>query len=164
MRNYEVSDKFIAGNVIEKAEALELFLKENPEHEYKSETEKSLKALQEATPRPITFEELDFNFGERWIPPNIYSQYASYLFDTDTRIQYFNTRDEYVVKVAESNANIHTKFCVKGEFRGYDGVALMKHALHNTTLPKMIVVQRSRVLAFSGFRVWEFRVLEQILE
>jgi hypothetical protein len=31
INNYEVSDKFIAGNVIEKAEALEQYLKDNPE-------------------------------------------------------------------------------------------------------------------------------------
>jgi N12 class adenine-specific DNA methylase len=133
IRDYEISEKFIAGNVIEKAEALELFLKENPQSKYRLETESSLKALQDTTPRPITFEELDFNFGERWIPQNIYSKYATYLFDTDTNIQYSNTRDEYAVKASGTNANIYNKYCVRGDFRRYDGVALMKHALHNTT-------------------------------
>ncbi|MCL2413494.1 MAG: N-6 DNA methylase, partial [Bacteroidales bacterium] len=131
--NYEVSDKFIAGNVVEKSEALDRFLKNNPQNEYRFETEMSLKALQDAIPRPITFEELDFNFGERWIPQNIYSKYATYLFDVNTHIQYANTRDEYSVKADFVNANISDKYCVRGEFRRYDGVALMKHALHNTT-------------------------------
>jgi len=131
--NYEVSDKFIAGNVIEKTEALETYLKENPQCRYRFETEASLKALQDATPRPITFEELDFNFGERWIPQNVYSRYATYLFDVDTNIHYSDTRDEFSVKAAYSNANIYDKYCVRGEFRKYDGLALMKHALHNTT-------------------------------
>jgi N12 class adenine-specific DNA methylase len=133
IRDYEISDRFIAGNVVEKAEALERFIKDNPEHEYRYETENSLKALQDATPRPITFEELDFNFGERWIPQNIYSKYASYLFDVETNVNYSATRDDFSVKAAYSNANIYDKYCVRGEFRKYDGLNLMTHALHNTT-------------------------------
>ena len=133
IRDYEVSEKFIAGNVVEKAEALEQYLKDNPQSEYRFETAASLKALQDAIPRPITFEELDFNFGERWIPQNIYSKYATYLFDVDTNIHYSGTRDEYSVSASYGNANINDKYCVRGEFRRYDGVALMKHALHNTT-------------------------------
>ena len=31
----------------------------------------SLEALQKAVPSPILFDELDFNFGERWIPTGI---------------------------------------------------------------------------------------------
>ncbi|GHV54322.1 hypothetical protein FACS1894181_18220 [Bacteroidia bacterium] len=133
IRDYEISDKFIAGNVVEKAEALERFLNDNPRNEYRIETENSLKALKDATPRPITFDELDFNFGERWIPQNIYSKYASYLFDVEANINYSAVRDEYSVKSSHSNANIYDKYCVRGEFRKYDGLALMTHALHNTT-------------------------------
>jgi N12 class adenine-specific DNA methylase len=133
IRDYEISDRFIAGNVVEKAEALERFIKDNPEHEYRYETENSLKALKDAIPRPITFEELDFNFGERWIPQNIYSKYASCLFDVETNINYSATRDDFSVKAKYSNANIYDKYCVRGEFRKYDGLNLMTHALHNTT-------------------------------
>ncbi|GHT08982.1 DNA methylase [Bacteroidia bacterium] len=133
IRDYEISDKFIAGNVVEKAEALERFLTDNPEHENNYAVSESLKALRDATPRPITFDELDFNFGERWIPQNIYSKYASYLFDVETNVQYSATRDDFSVKAAYSNANIHDKYCVRGEFRKYDGMALMTHALHNTS-------------------------------
>ncbi|MDR3247020.1 MAG: DNA methylase [Prevotellaceae bacterium] len=131
--NYEVSDKFIAGNVIEKAGAIEKYLENNPQNENRLVVAESLKALQEATPRPITFEELDFNFGERWIPNGIYSRYASYLFDVETNIHYSSTRDEYAVKAEQHNANIDDKYCVHGESRSHDGLALMKHALHNTT-------------------------------
>ncbi|MDR0874153.1 MAG: N-6 DNA methylase [Prevotellaceae bacterium] len=133
IKEYEVSEKFIAGNVIEKAEAIERYLKKYPDYENKYAASESLKALQDATPRPITFDELDFNFGERWIPQNIYSKYASYLFNVDTNVQYSLTRDDFSVKAKSGNANINDKYCVKGEFRKYDGVALMTHALHNTS-------------------------------
>jgi hypothetical protein len=131
--NYETSDRFIAGNVIEKAEALEMYLKDHPQDENAYAVSESLKALQEATPRPITFEELDFNFGERWIPSGVYSRYAEYLFDVKTNVNYAPNSDEYSVKADYRSIAISDKYAVQGEFRKYDGVSLMKHALHNTT-------------------------------
>lgn len=127
--NFEITDRFIAGNVVEKAEKIEDWLKENPNNSLASE---SLLALKEAIPRPISFEELDFNFGERWIPEGVYSRYASYLFDTDVRISYSESLDDYSVKTNYRNANIYDKFAVKGQSRTYDGIALMTHALVNT--------------------------------
>lgn len=92
---YEIKDRFIAGNVVDKAERIEAWMTENPHGERERE---ALTALQEAAPRPITFDELDFNLGERWIPTGIYSAYASYLFDTDIRIGYSESMDDYAVK------------------------------------------------------------------
>ena len=127
--SYEIKDRFIAGNVVDKAERIEAWMAENPHGEREKE---ALAALQEATPRPITFDELDFNLGERWIPTGIYAAYASYLFDTDVRIGFSETMDEYSVKCSGRNAKISDQYCVKGYYRTYDGVALLKHALVNT--------------------------------
>ena len=87
-----IADKFIAGNVVEKADKIGDYLKTNPNNILSQE---SFKALQNAKPQPIPFEELDFNFGERWIPPHIYSQYASHLFKTET-----NTK-EHIISIAK---------------------------------------------------------------
>ena len=126
---YEIKDRFIAGNVVDKAERIEAWMAENPHGEKERE---ALTALQEAAPRPITFDELDFNLGERWIPTGIYSAYASYLFDTDIRIGYSESMDDYAVKCSMRNAKILDQFCVRGYYRTYDGIALLKHALVNT--------------------------------
>ncbi len=126
---YEIKDRFIAGNVVDKAERIEAWMAENPHGEREKE---ALAALQEAAPRPITFDELDFNLGERWIPTGIYSAYASYLFDTDIRIGYSESMDDYAVKCSMRNAKILDQFCVRGYYRTYDGIALLKHALVNT--------------------------------
>jgi N12 class adenine-specific DNA methylase len=131
--DYEVSDKFISGNVIEKAERIAHYLENNPQSDKNAIIAESLKAIQEAIPRPIGFDELDFNFGERWIPDGIYSKYATYLFGTETNIHYSSTRDEYAIKAHGGNANIWHKYAIQGEKRRYDGISLMKHALHNTT-------------------------------
>ena len=126
---YEVADKFISGNVIEKAERIESWLLEHPNHE---EARQSLAALHAATPTPIPFADLDFNLGERWIPPKVYGRFASEFFETEVGVFYHPNMDEYAVRCDRRNANIWHKYAVKGEFRKYDGINLLKHALHNT--------------------------------
>ena len=127
---YEIKDKFISGNVISKAEHVERYIENHPDHEAAKE---SLTALQEATPRPISFEDLDFNFGERWIPSGMYSKYASHLFDTNVSVHYAQSRDEYTLKADSKNIKIWDQYAVKSQSRTFDGIALMKHAMHNTS-------------------------------
>lgn len=127
---YEIKDKFISGNVLSKAEHVERYIENHPDYEAAKE---SLSALQEATPRPIPFEDLDFNFGERWIPTGMYAKYASYLFDTNVSVQYAQSRDEYSLKADSKNVKIWDQYAVKTQSRTFDGIALMKHALHNTS-------------------------------
>ena len=126
---YEVADKFISGNVIEKAERIESWLLDHPEHE---EAKQSLAALRAATPTPIPFADLDFNLGERWIPSKVYGRFASEFFGTDIGVSYHSNMDEYSIICDHKNANIWHKYAVQGEFRRYDGINLLKHALHNT--------------------------------
>lgn len=61
--SYEIKDRFIAGNVVEKMEKISRWVADNKGNGRMPEVEKSLEALQAAMPRPITFDELDFNFG-----------------------------------------------------------------------------------------------------
>ena len=126
---YEVADKFISGNVIEKAERIESWLLDHPDHE---EAKQSLAALRAATPTPIPFADLDFNLGERWIPSKVYGRFASEFFGTDIGVSYHSNMDEYSIVCDHKNANIWHKYAVQGEFRRYDGINLLKHALHNT--------------------------------
>ena len=126
---YEIADRFIAGNVIEKAERIEEWLKENPDHAIVRE---SLEALKASIPEPIAFEDLDFNFGERWIPTGVYSAYMSHLFNTQVCIVYSDSMDEYSAKCSMKTMAITDEYMVKGYYRHYDGMSLLKHALHNT--------------------------------
>ncbi|MDH6310056.1 N12 class adenine-specific DNA methylase/predicted RNA methylase [Dysgonomonas sp. PFB1-18] len=130
IQNYEVKDRFIAGNVVEKAEAIERYLQNHPDD---IPSQVSLKSLQEATPQPIRYEELDFNFGERWIGTPVYEDYITKLFETDVKIDYYASRDDFTVKADKSNMIINEKFAVQGESKLYTGIHLLKHALLNTT-------------------------------
>ena len=127
--NFESADRFIAGNVIEKAEQIQRYLNDNSSD---IQSQEALKTLQEAVPQPITFELLDFQLGERWLPTGIYSSYASYLFDTEVSVQYSSSMDDYDVRAKGYNANIWDKYAVRSQSRNYDGLALMEHALLNT--------------------------------
>ena len=129
---YEIRDRFIAGNVIEKAERIEAWIEDNSQNERMPEVKQALEALKEAEPQRITFEDLDFNFGERWIPTGVYAAYMSRLFDTEVKIAYSPTLDEFSVACSHKNFKIWDEFCVRGYYRSYDGMSLLKHALHNT--------------------------------
>ena len=126
---YEIADRFIAGNVIEKAERIEEWQKSHPDDTRVTE---SLTALKASCPEPIAFEDLDFNFGERWIPTGVYSAYMSHLFNTEVSIVYSDSMDEYSAKCSLKTMAITDEYVVKGYYRNYDGMNLLKHALHNT--------------------------------
>ena len=143
VENYEIKDRFIAGNVVAKAEAVKAWIDREEERikgfpgydgiePFIAMSQDSLKALEEARPRRIEFDELDFNFGERWIPTGIYSAYMSHLYETDIRIAYSSSMDEYSADAPRKNMKIWEEFCVRGYYRVYDGMSLLKHALHNT--------------------------------
>jgi N12 class adenine-specific DNA methylase len=82
-QEYEIAERWIAGNVVEKADDVRAYLENNPDD---TEAKESLTALEEARPKRIEFEELDFNLGERWIPTGIYARFASHLFDADVLV------------------------------------------------------------------------------
>ena len=143
VENYEIKDRFIAGNVVAKAEAVKAWIDREEERikgfpgydgiePFIAMSQDSLKALEEARPRRIEFDELDFNFGERWIPTGIYSAYMSHLYETDVKIAYSSSMDEYSCDARRKNMKIWEEFCVRGYYRVYDGMSLLKHALHNT--------------------------------
>ena len=118
------------GNVVAKAEYIGEYLQTHPDD---AESRVSLEALRKAAPVPIPFEELDFNFGERWIPAAVYSRYASWLFDTDVSVRYNASADEYNIRASELSPRIYNQYAVRSETRLFNGVALMRHAIHNTT-------------------------------
>ncbi|GAA0886535.1 N-6 DNA methylase [Sphingobacterium siyangense subsp. cladoniae] len=129
-KEYEISERWIAGNVVEKAGDMRTYIESNPTD---AEAKVSLSVLEEARPRRIEFEELDFNLGERWIPTGIYARFASHLFDADVLIHYSESADDFSVKCDQKNVHIWDKYAVKAESRTFDGIALLKHALVNTT-------------------------------
>ena len=131
VKEYEIADNFISGNVIRKAEWIEDYLSDNPDDEA---SRKSLGALKAAFPAPITFDELDFNLGERWIDTSVYKNFVQHLFELYERptITYTESIDTYDILIRERNANITETYYVRGKNSSCNGVELLRHALHNT--------------------------------
>ncbi|MFH6936047.1 Eco57I restriction-modification methylase domain-containing protein [Flavobacterium sp. FlaQc-30] len=160
-KEYEISERWIAGNVVEKAQDIKAYLENNPED---SQAKASLAILEESRPRRIEFEELDFNLGERWIPTELYARFASNLFDADVHVNYSESSDDFSVKCHQGNMNIWEKYAVKSESRTFDGIALLKHALVNTTpdITKKIMVgdQEAKVRDIEAIQIANSKIDE----
>jgi len=102
-------------------------------HPDNGEARISLEALAAVASHAHTFEDLDFNFGERWIPAGVYSRYASWLFDTDVSVCYTASKRRVQHQGRHDLSTHHEPvFGAFGE-RIFNGIALMRHAIHNTT-------------------------------
>ena len=168
---YEIKAKFISGNVIEKLEAVRAkFPKVAQVLDGVKDADGKLpvlvvpeemrilhamRALQDAVPTPIPFEDLDFNLGERWIDCSLYAQFGSDFFSmpeeaeesywngkVKMKVQYNALLDQFAVSVSRRNEKIYSQYSVQSEAtKSLDGVELFIHALHNTC-PKMQKYQR----------------------
>lgn len=87
-RDYEEDTRMLCGNVYSKIKSFKDELEFMETNYMQSEEDKrlmaatrlTLAALENAKPRPIPFEELDFNLGERWIPSDYYNRFADWVF------------------------------------------------------------------------------------
>lgn len=144
-QKYDISERFLAGDVLEKAESVEHYLAEHPNDEAANV---SLTALRDVAPRPIPFDEIDFNLGERWLPTGMFKQYARFLFNADVEVTYSLRIDQFSVSCNRPiTPQITDQYCIRGKSKSYNGIALFQHALHNTTpdITKTIYVDGEEV-------------------
>lgn len=154
---YEIAAKFISGDVVEKAKEIRTAygIDEEDASDGKGEQTKtidprvtrSLRALEDAVPTPIPFEELDFNLGERWISCDLYSRFGSEFFSVDgstnerdhvnVDVKYDSIIDQFSASADGAwNEKIHTQYAVSSECSDVDGIDLFIHALQDTC-PKL---------------------------
>lgn len=146
---YEIAAQFISGNVIEKLDKIKHHCVETNEM-----VNRSIKALEDAIPTPIPFEDLDFNLGERWVDAKVYGDFASDFFSmpetgkiwnsgrTEVTVKYEPLLDQYAASCSRNNEKIWSQYRVRSEASNeLDGMDLLIHALHNTT-PKMMRYKR----------------------
>ena len=124
---WEHRGKFIAGNVIAKCKEIISYLPDLTDRE-KKHTEAAVKALEEATPETILYEELDINMGERWIEPKLYADFATELFKVETSVIYLDVNDTYLVRLQGYSAIAYNSYTT-GNCNGED---LFTHALYDT--------------------------------
>ncbi|MFC4872128.1 helicase-related protein [Negadavirga shengliensis] len=128
---WETADSYLSGNVLEKLKTAEKAADKKPDNLHLQE---SLKAISDVQPAPIPFELLDFNLGERWIPEEYYTKFASHLFDTQTPVKYFPSLDTFRAIPQGRNIKIWREFAVTPRNgKTMYGNSILEHALENTT-------------------------------
>ena len=136
--SYEISSKALSGNVYDKLayvnDAIELAQEHADDPKIVPALQETKAALEQSLPQQIAFDDIGLQFGERWIPTEYYEEYVGKLFDTKMEIHYAEHIDEYSIKAENRyNLKIREEYCVRGEYKDYDGMALLQHAFHDTT-------------------------------
>ena len=136
--DYEISSKVLSGNIYEKLayvdDALELAKEHADDPTIVPQLQETKEALEKTLPQQIAFDDIGLQFGERWIPTEYYEDYIGKLFDSKMEIHYAEHIDEYSLKAENRyNLKIREEYCVRGEYKDYDGMALLSHAFHDTT-------------------------------
>ncbi|WP_299568430.1 helicase-related protein [uncultured Pedobacter sp.] len=128
--SWQTADAYLSGNVVEKLRAAEEAFAVQPDNQQYA---RSLKAIKEVQPEHISFDMLDFNLGERWIPLSYYERFASDLFDLEVSVDYFSSIDSFKVKGA-TNIKVSNEYAITPkQGNRMNGYTLMEHALENTT-------------------------------
>ena len=140
--HYQIAAKVLSGNIYEKIDEIESAIRERSSHPDETDQkydvvgklEETKAALVSVIPTQIAFDDIGLQFGERWISTEYYKEYISKLFDTDIEIHYAEHIDEYSIKADNRyNLKIREEYCIHGEYKDYDGMALLQHAFHDTT-------------------------------
>ncbi|MDB5087872.1 MAG: hypothetical protein JWR09_1866, partial [Mucilaginibacter sp.] len=129
--NWETTDNYLSGNVVQKLNTAERLALEEPQN---LQFARSLAAIRRVQPERIPFERLDFNLGERWVPIDYYQRFATDLFKLDTKINYLVSVDDYKVSYGKKGNTItNEEFLVSPkESNKITGHTLMEYALLNT--------------------------------
>lgn len=124
---WEHRGRFIGGDIVTKLHEVSdmLPLLDDRKRAY---AEISAKAISEALPEPVPYEELDINMGERWIDPKIYASFASYLFGVDAELMYFDINDTYLLRLTGYSAVAYNTYSV----RNCNGEDMFVYALQDT--------------------------------
>lgn len=124
---WEHSGSMLSGNVYRKIAEIKPYLTTRPERAH--DIQNTLNALEEVKPKPIPFNELDFNLGERWIPQELYSGFASELFGVETAITYTSASDSFLVKMKEYSSAANSLYGINYQMNAEE---IMNNALQNT--------------------------------
>jgi N12 class adenine-specific DNA methylase len=129
---WETTDSYLSGNVVSKLKIAEQFAASEPGN---LQFARSLAAIRRVQPERIPFERLDFNLGERWMPVEFYSRFATDLFKLDTKVSFFNSIDTYKVSYGKKgNTVTDAEFAVTPkESHRVTGRVLLEYALLNTS-------------------------------
>lgn len=134
----------INGDVITKRKSIEAIIAESQDqyptgsYLYKA-AQDTIAALQEATPKPIPYDDIDIQLGVRWLPTDYFARFAQYIFHGGApKITYISASDLFIVKEAIYQAND-------------EGSHFGKYAVHCTACGRR----------YSGYEIFEFALIDK---
>jgi len=92
---YEESDRWLTGNVVEKAREARNHLDHYKNGE-RQDAERAITALEAARPVQITFDDIDSQFGARWIPCKYYEDFVYHISGTTREEDRYNMVQIYL--------------------------------------------------------------------
>ncbi len=111
---YEIKVPLHRRDVIEKAERITGWMEDNPESERMPEVKQAWEASEGGRTAAHRLRRPRLNFGERCIPTGVYAAYMSHLFDTDVKIAYSASMDEFSVACGYPHHEDHGRVLSKG--------------------------------------------------
>lgn len=127
LEEWEAKSIIISGNVYDKIEQFANYVGINEGND--ALIQETLQALENAKPEKIPFEELDFNLGERWISTDLYSDFATEIFDVPTKVSYFPSEDTFAVEMSRYSSAAQNIWGVGWNMKAE---SVMINAMYNT--------------------------------
>ena len=124
--DWEYKEKLLSGDVVSKIREIKKY--ESNKNFFVAQT---LQALEKIKPDPIPFQLLDLNFGERWIPVQVYERYLSSLFRANVSVRYSQSLDLFTVS-GSYNSITETEYAVNTGSKKMNGYHLAGFAFLNT--------------------------------
>lgn len=129
---FEEANVFLSGNVGKKLDnAKYIFSKDDSNRQLAL----SIKRLEMVIPTMIPFEDIGISLGERWIPCEIFSEFASSIFDEKVSVVYNMTMDEFGI-TARYSFQAHEKYSVLSTNRRYSATDVLRYAMIDN-MPEM---------------------------
>lgn len=114
--------------------AIDSNLSEYEKIQYQSQLNQTERAIRDSIPPIIPFEDIDVALGERWIPTQVYQDFASDLFQTTVNIKYFNTNDEFKASAIGSSYEMRTFYTAQTLAGNKTSINLLESALLDETM------------------------------
>lgn len=118
---YQTAERMGSGNIRDKIKEVEAYADD--------ESLRTLGFLQKTLPAQVPFQDIGINLGERWIPAEVYSAFATELFQTPSQVSYASASDDFLINTERWNALVTDVHAYRAPSQSYYGHDLLRFAL-----------------------------------
>jgi len=101
---------------------------------HRSQLEHTERAVRESIPPVVPFGDIDIALGERWIPSEVYADFARDLFQAPVTVRYLSTQDEFKVAPVGKTYEMETFYSAQTLAGKKSATNLLESALLDETL------------------------------